>query len=258
MKAMLEGVVTGYETRFDFPVRATPPVLSYMLATVPRTGSTFVSHLLWRTGCLGAPLEYLNFQPGSPYGAAHGDSAAEERLWRRALARRTSPNGVFGIKCFPMPLQELDQRNPPLLASVMSTLLPRGRRPMIVYLRRRDRVAHRISYARATLSGVWRQEQERDGREEPAYSEEALAAAERWIRVQEQIWEQMFADLRIVPLTLWYEDAVADPAAAALAVAGFLGVPLSQGAEVEVPPIRRQSQAGAKDWAERHATSKGG
>ena len=125
---MLEGVVTGYEARFDFPVRADPPELSYMLATVPRTGSTFVSHLLWRTGCLGAPLENLNIAPGSPYADAHGDAAAQQRLWRRVLARRTSPNGVFGIKCFPMQLEALVRVNPPLLQSVMATLVPRGRR----------------------------------------------------------------------------------------------------------------------------------
>ena len=255
---MLEGVVTGYEARFDFPVRADPPELSYMLATVPRTGSTFVSHLLWRTGCLGAPLEYLNFVPGSPYADAHGDAAAQQSLWRRALARRTSPNGVFGIKCFPMQLEALVRVNPPLLQSVMATLVPRGRQPLIVYLRRRDRLAHRISYARADLSGVWRQEQEREGGEEPAYSEAALIAAERGIQFQEQAWAQMFADLRIQPLTLWYEDAVADPAAAAEAVAAHLGVVLTPDAQVAVPPVRRQSQDGARDWAARHAASRGG
>lgn len=126
---------------------------------------------------------------------------------------------------------------------------------MIVQLRRRDRLAHRISYARATLSGVWREEQEQGGGGRAEYSDAALATAERWIQVQEQAWEQMFGELGIAPLTIWYEDAVADPEAAARAVAGHLGVTLDPRAEVDVPSIRRQSQAEAKDWAAKHALS---
>ena len=250
-------IPTGYEPQFDFPARRGPPGLGYLLATVPRTGSTFVSHLLWQTGCLGAPLEYLNFETAGPFGAANGDPAAQQALWADVLAHRTSPNGVFGIKCFPMQLQDLVRSNPPLLASIMSTLLPRGRAPRIVHLRRRDRLAHCISYARASLSGVWRHEQERAGAREPAYSDEALAAAERGIRVQEQGWEQMFGELGIAPFELCYEDAMADPEATARAVAAYLGVTLQPGAEVEVPPIRRQSQAGAQAWAEQHERAKG-
>ena len=63
---MLLGVDTGYEGSFDFPRRTASPERTYLIATVPRTGSTWFSHLLWQTGCLGAPLEYLNFDPGGP------------------------------------------------------------------------------------------------------------------------------------------------------------------------------------------------
>lgn len=47
---MLEGIETGYEEKFDFPYRSQPPERTYILASVPRSGSTYVSHLLWRTG----------------------------------------------------------------------------------------------------------------------------------------------------------------------------------------------------------------
>ena len=60
-------------------------------------------------------------------------------------------------------------------------------------------------------------------------------------------------DLRIEPLVLWYEDVLADPGAATGAVAAYLGVALDPAAAVEVPVIERQSQAGARAWAERHA-----
>jgi LPS sulfotransferase NodH len=251
---MKPGAVTGYEAQFDFPLRAQPPELVYLLASVPRSGSTYVSHLLWGTGCLGAPLEYLNFEPSGPYGFAAESPTAQADLWRSALQRRTSPNGVFGLKAFPLQLEGVHQANPQLVGAVMRTLFARGQRARVVELRRRDRTAHAISYARALLSGIWRKEQEPDDRPEPEYSREALARATRMIEQQEQSWQAMYRDLRIEPLAIWYEDVLADPQTAIGVVASYLGVaPPDPAAAVAVPLIERQSQAGARAWAERHA-----
>lgn len=250
---MKPGAVTGYEAQFDFPMRQEPPSQVYLLASVPRSGSTYVSHLLWATGCLGAPLEYLNFEPQGPYGFAAGSPVAQGDLWRSALTRRTSPNGVFGLKAFPLQLEGVHSENPQLVANVMRTLFVRGQRARVVELRRRDRTAHAISYARALLSGIWRKEQEPDDRPEPEYSREALARAARMIEQQEESWQAMYRDLRIEPRVIWYEDVLADPAGAVGSVAEFLGIALNPAAVVEVPTIERQSQTGARAWAERHS-----
>ena len=244
--------VTGYEAQFDFPVREEGPGQVYLLASVPRSGSTYVSHLLWATGCLGAPLEYLNFEPSGPYGFASGSPAEQAELWRSALHCRTSSNGVFGLKAFPLQLEGVHETNPQLVATVMRTVFPRGQQARVVELRRRDRTAHAISYARALLSGIWRKEQEPDDRPEPDYSRTAVERAARMIEQQEQSWQAMYRDLRVEPLVIWYEDVLADPGAAIDAVAGYLGIALDPAAAVEVPSIERQSQAGARVWAERH------
>jgi len=251
---MNDGVVTGYEAEFDFPARDRAPERPWLFASVPRSGSTFVSHLLWATGCLGAPLEYLNFEASGPYGFASDSPAAQADLWRSALHRRTSPNGVFGLKAFPLQLEGVHKANPQLVADVMRTLFPRGQRARVVELRRRDRTAHAISYARALLSGIWRKEQEPDDRPEPEYSREAVARAGRMIEQQEESWQAMYRDLRIEPLVIWYEDVLADPGAAIGLVAAYLGVELDPAAAVAIPPIERQSQAGARAWARRHVS----
>jgi LPS sulfotransferase NodH len=252
---MLAGIDTGYEGKFDFPRRRDPPAIPWLLATIPRTGSTWLGHLLWRTGCLGAPLEYLNFEPGGPYTFARGAPSLQRDLWRSVLARRTSPNGVFGIKCFPAQLEALMAANRPLLDEVLALLLPPGGPRRVVYLARRDRAAHAASYARATLSGVWRKEQEEEG-PAPAFSEVAMARAERWIDTQADAWESMFRDLGIVPLRLWYEDAVAAPEEAAAAVATYLGVALDPAATVAVPAIEKQRADPA--WTPRAAAREAG
>lgn len=253
---MLDQIDTGYEGKFDFPARAERPQISYLLASVPRAGSTHFSHELWRTGCLGAPLEYLNFDPNGPYAFVASSPDAQLELWRSLLRRRSSPNGVFGLKAFPMQLQQLQRTNPPLLADVLAVMLPRERPRHIVYLRRRDRVAQAVSYARASMSGVWRQEQENKGSPRLDYSQEALEAAERGIAFQEEVWARMFADLRIEPLELWHEDVLAAPEAAARQVAGYLDVEIDPAAAVEVPQIRKQTLGDAPAWAERYAQTR--
>jgi LPS sulfotransferase NodH len=249
-------VDTGYEGKFDFPVRANGPERTYLLASVPRAGSTYFSHVLWRTGCLGAPLEYLNFEPAGPYGFAAKSPDMQQRLWRSVLRRRCSPNGVFGLKVFPIQLEQLNHNNPPLLEEVLSVMLTKDGERRVVYLRRRNRVAQVVSYARASLSGVWRKEQEREGVPAPDYSQEALDAAERGIAFQEEVWARMFDDLRVEPLELWHEDVLAGPAAAAQQVAGYVGVPIDPAAAVQVPEIVKQSEGDARRWIERYAHSR--
>lgn len=212
---------------------------------MPRSGSTFVSHLLWQIGCLGAPLEYCNFEPTGPYGHASQTSSEQQRLWRAALSLRTSPNGVFGLKGFPVQFEALHESNPALLTDVMRTLIPSSGRGRVVLLHRRDRTAHAISYARAILSGIWRAEQEQEGKAEPEYSRVAVERAGTPTKSQEGSWRAMLSDLMIAPLELWYEDVLASPASAIEAVAGYLGVEINPEAAVKVPPIERQSQHGA-------------
>jgi LPS sulfotransferase NodH len=245
---MLGNIETGYEGKFDFPQRTDGPERTYLLASLPRAGSTHFSHLLWKTGGLGAPLEYLNFQPGGPYGFAAQSPEMQRQLWRSVLRRRCSPNGVFGLKVFSMQLDVLQHANSILLDDVLATMLPHKGPRSVIYLRRRDRAAQAVSYARASLSGVWRKEQESADSPPADYSDEALEAAERGIAFQESVWERMFNDLGLEPLTLWHEDVLADPDPAAQQVADYLGIALDPRAAIDVPEIEKQSEGDSADW----------
>jgi trehalose 2-sulfotransferase len=236
---------TGYEIEFDFPQRTDPPSLRYMLAAVPRTGSTFLAHLLWRTGCLGSPLEYLDFSSEGHQGHLCSSPEGQIASWRVALTTRTSPNGAFGFKSFLMQLRELARHNEALLDMLQPA--------EIVYVMRRDRVAHAVSYARAHLTGVWCDEQANGANEQVDYSFEALRRAERWIEVQEEQWERLFDGLGVTPLRLWYEDVVKRPDVAVEAVAGHLGIILDPAVAVEVPAIRKQTCYDARGWVTAYA-----
>ena len=252
-KAGFEDLETGYEPRFDFPYRAEAPKQFYLFASVPRTGSTFVSHLLWGTGCLGAPLEYLNFLASGPYHFAQSDPLAQLELWNSALHRRTSPNGVFGIKCFSLQLRELQRSNPKLVMDVLGTLLSKGAAAHVVQLKRRDRVAHAISYARAALSGVWHKSQEGAGGLGVDYSGQAVDHARLLLDQQEADWQRLFEEIGVQPLVLWYEEVIERPEDMVSKVASFLEVKLDPEASIRVPAIEKQSEVDAKLWAELYA-----
>jgi LPS sulfotransferase NodH len=253
----LEGIETGYEERYDFPFRDGPPERAYMLATVPRTGSSYLSHLLWKTGCLGAPLEYLNFLPSGPSRLAIGRPDEQTALWRSLLHLRTSPNGVFGVKAFSLQLRELQQRNPALLREVFAMLLLKGPAARVIRLKRRDSVAHAISYARAARSGIWRKEQEKGGGSTVDYSAAAVEQARAALDRQEADWDLLLDELKIGPLTLWYEDVAEQPKEAVRGVAAYLGVELDPAATIAVPAVERQADEDSKRWSERHAAGQG-
>lgn len=250
----IDWIETGYEDRHDFPPYDGNP-RPYLLASVPRAGSTLLSHEMWRTGCLGAPLEYLNFEPRGPYGEFSGSPSAQASEWNRVLRYRTSPNGIFGVKAFPGLMQELGRINPPLLDRAIRFLLAGKGTGKVVQLRRRDRTAHAISYARAQLSGIWRAEQETSDRYEPEYSPDLVQQAERMIAIQEEAWLAMYRDLHIEPLVVWHEDVLDDGRAVIARITAFLDVDLDPEREISVPEIRQQSQRGARDWLARHSSS---
>jgi LPS sulfotransferase NodH len=75
------------------------------------------------------------------------------------------------------------------------------------------------------------------------------------IESQEGSWRAMLGDLGIAPLALWHEDVLADSAAAVARVAGYVGIDIDPAAAEKVPPVERQSQRGARDWAARHAAN---
>lgn len=249
----LEAIETGYEEHYDFPRREALPERAYMLATTPRSGSSYLSHVLWRTGCLGAPLEYLNFLPTGPARLAIADPQQQAAFWRSMLHLRTSRNGVFGIKAFSLQLRELQKRNPKLLREVFSALLLKGPETRVIRLSRRDGIAHAISYARAALSGIWRKEQETGGGASVEYSDKVVDDARAGLDRQEADWDLLFNELRIEPLTLWYEDITEQPNEAIRSVADYLAVELDAAAAVGVPAVEKQADEDSRRWSELYA-----
>ncbi len=111
---------------------------------------------------------------------------------------------MFGLKAFPLQLEEVYRINPHLIANVMKTFFPRGQRARVVELRRRDRTAHAISVCPGAAVGHLAQGAgTRRPRRSPRIRPKPLARAARMIEQQEAAWQAMYRDLRVEPLVIW-------------------------------------------------------
>lgn len=179
--------LTGPE--YDQPART--PRRSLVLAATYRSGSTLLAEDLITAGGYGWPLEY--FQAG-----------ADERRFARfagpdyvdeVMRHRTTPSGVFGVKLFPADLRA----NPALWDRLPD--------PVVVRVRRKDRVGQAVSAWRALNGGAWRAFPGAPPDPPPVYDYDALRRLVGLFAWEDHWWDRTLAG---DALTVWFEDLVAD------------------------------------------------
>jgi trehalose 2-sulfotransferase len=233
--------------RFDFP-GPVPLRKSYIVASTPRCGSTFLCSLLWKTGVLGAPSEYWN---------CHKSGARKtigirmmERLQaisgadylKKLLARRTSPNGVFGLKVHFLDFQEVLRGFP----QVLDHLSP----VTFISIERQDKIAQAVSLAKSLQTGAWTA---KINRQRPAvtYNRDLIARCLASLDAQRIGWLRWFEANRIDPYFVTYEKLAADKDSVVSGIIEMVGVGRDERYNIELPAIERQSDGTSKEWADR-------
>jgi LPS sulfotransferase NodH len=239
-----------YDAENDFNCFGRAPVGTYMLATLPRSGSTFCAIRLWQTGLLGAPMEYLNFRIMGdllkrlgycPDRSGHIDSHQVRAYWSDVQRLRTSPNGMFSYKMFASIYREISKTHPDFL----NELSPH----YVVYLTRRDAVGQAISYSRAQRSRAWFSGMHNA----PAvdYDYKHIRECLRSIEEQKCFWEKAFQITGAEPIRIFYEDLL-DPATdVASFVLRTMGIKPCHESAIPVPMIMRQTDGISKEWRDR-------
>jgi LPS sulfotransferase NodH len=229
-----------YGGAFDFAPWRGKPKKTYFLSAIPRVGSTYFSLQLWRTGILGAPLEYLNMiDREGDIGSFGCDIHA---YWHSVRQRRTSPNGVFGSKLFTGTIRDIFNRQQTALELITADCL--------IDLRRRDRIQQAVSYARAMQTRVWI-EGGFPPFAEPTYDFDLLRQCLEAIRRQEASWRDIAERTAARVLTLYYEDYCDDPTPAINKVIEFLGVEPADRPLTHIPDIPKQRDAVSAEWVRR-------
>jgi len=230
------------------------PAISYVIASVQRSGTHLLCSILRSSGIAGSPGEYFLSKPGETWekrwGAPSRDAYVQDVLRQNAAA-----NGVFGTvvmwSYFERMLQML-QEIPPyknlngaqLLAAVFCS-------PKYIWMRRRNHVAQAVSWAIACQTGVWTQraEEKLQPRAIPKFDFKVIDEWCKRIAAHDEGWANYFRENKIEPLVLFYEDVVASHRAAAERVLEFLGLPFPPRMEIPPPAIEKQATRISEEWA---------
>lgn len=231
---------------------------SYLICSTPRTGSYLLCDALTATGVAGRPTEYL-MPSYRTYWTAQWGTRTYRDFHDRVLADGTTENGVFGTKIHAGQLVEFIRQatGRPRLAmedrpAVVEEWFPH---PRYVWLRRRNPVEQAVSWAKACQTRLWW-----DADAPPApmdapkpealrfdyqFIERAMYSLNDW----DGVWRTYFDSTGITPVTVWYEDLVADKRGTIERVLDHLGV---GGTATEAPveaKFRRQSDGTSAAWA---------
>ena len=217
------------------------PRVSYLICSVPRSGSSLLCDLLSVTGVAGAPTELFHPDFMRILKQRWNVETTEDYV-AQLLARKTGPNGVFGVKA------HWDQYN-----TVFEATDPRRALPnlQVIFITRRDRLRQAVSLVRALQTLRW-QSTHRERPDRPAeYDPEDIARKLGRIKRVEAAWTDLFDRHGIEPHRVVYEDFVADQSRTMRDVLDFIGVAAPAKLEVE-PTIERQADALSEQWVERY------
>ena len=232
---------------YDFPARR-EPYHAYVVASIPRSGSSLLCTGLWDTGVAGAPHEYFNPVHRRDFQRRWGPGSPDEYA-RMLLEHRSSPNGVFGLK-----IHYRQWR--PQVNEAGADLDALFEPSAYVAITRRNRVAQAVSLEFARRTRAWTKAMESETAE-PVYDAERLAEHVRAIRRWERGWDRFFSDRGIDPLRITYEALAADYPGTLRRALGFLQVPEAAGIEILPPPLRPQDDPANREWIRRFRAEPG-
>jgi LPS sulfotransferase NodH len=235
-----------------------PPRSSYLLCTLPRSGSWLLSEGLLGTGVAGRPEEY--FWPGvrDLYVADWSlpDDIAAEGLLERILEEGATDNGVFGAKVhgiqMPALLALLQEATGSDLeaAELLPTVFPDLR---LVGLERVDRTGRALSWYRALATdNWWHIEGANDRHEEDGLTLDPVAVARLEERLAEEDaqWNALFDAIGVPVLRVTYEELDEQYERTIRAVLEFLEVEAPE--RIEPPRLARQADELTQRWREEY------
>ncbi len=235
------------------PERDGPPVVPqvrYILCSGPRVGSELVADGLAATGRAGHPVEYLNQRHINAWLARTGNGKADfADYWYFLLTRRSTANGVFGIKAH--------------WNHLWNTVGPDGAARFLgqfdacVQLYRRDRIAQAVSLHRAMETDIWRLDDETAAPARAGYDAPGIARALHLALRHEHGWTAALAATDRPVLGVAYEDLVADYSATMHRIAAFLGLDDLAADAFAAPVVTRQTDPAKDTWYRRFLADAG-
>lgn len=193
-------------------------VTPYVILFTARSGSTFLTHELKRTGVLSLPQEWFNWSHVTSQTEANARSP--EAYISNVVRENLSKNNIFGLEMNWLQYCALSAICPP------QRLFPKRIRWFM--LRRRNLVAQAVSIYMADMTKLYHSYEIDDDKASAfasvPYDAEALKRAVNEFVRQELRMNQMMRNNHVSPINLYYEDLTADPVGTAMLVANVMGI----------------------------------
>lgn len=240
---------------------------SYVICTSPRSGSTLLCRLLRAVGTAGLPDSHFH-EPSLDkwlgyYGFRQGEFStrkdALQAVFHSAYEHGKGASQVFGLRLqrhsFRFLIDQLGILHPSLFddkSRIEAVFGP----TLFIHLTRENKLDQAISYVKAKQSGLWHKAP--DGTElerlsepqELVYDADAIAEQLELSEQMEAEWEAWFANEKIKPLRVTYDELSAAPHATLVKVLNALGLGCEPRAEI-TPPTAKLADATNQEWAER-------
>ncbi len=250
--------------------RVPDPIVTYIICTNPRSGSSLLGEGLAATSLAGNPTEWFNLVEEQKLRARWCMDNSTDLTFQgyldRVRAESRSWNGVSGVKLHWFQFADLQQKMMALptlrrltASQTMAKVFPNIK---YLWLERRDKVRQAISFRIALATDEWwvkagvtSNKHGSDPGEHP-FDPAAIARLEQFLERNEAQWQAYFRHSGIVPFVLHYEDLEADYAGTIVRVLKWLGVPSAD--NVVIPPalLQRQSDARSEEWRSRYMAFK--
>lgn len=215
-----------------------PITKRYCILSSPRSGSTLLSRMLYETRAAGDPQEYFNppllqyerERSGNPKLSLNG-------FMKLVESRRTSPNGVFGMKLHYFQMLGAFRSRTPNQAMVGML----NKFDHLIWIRRRDKVRQAISQSLGQRTQVWSSEDEKFGTETQVdIHPYDIVRTLQIVCGDDMGWERFLKTTGLVVHEVWYEELVDDYRGQCRQVLEYLGLS-NDVAEIPPQPLQRQS-----------------
>ncbi len=201
--------------------------------------------MLYETGLAGDPLEYLNDEWINVHLRSNSRRQEDfnvDRYLDEWETRRTSPNGLFGIKLHYHQMRRIWRGREQEATRWFGELDQR------VLLTRRDKIAQAVSLYRALTSQVWTsQDSKYSGDDNPSknrgveFNVVRIAELLTFLIKEEDAWRNYMKANNLPFVEFCYEDFIKDYTGESARLLKFLGINLDA-RKIPPPPLARQGQ----------------
>lgn len=208
----------------------------------PRSGSNLIARHMSRTGVMGAPQEYFNYDAEMFSRITKLGASDLKDYVGKLTARRTSPNGVFAAKVLPGHWEML--RTSRCAQMIMQADL--------VVTTRKDVAAQAVSMHIAEKSGSWTSEIAPSANAAVVYDYDAILGSLRYIESVYAFWAATVSRRSRPAVLAVYEHFIDRPEKIIQMIARAFNIGLDPAAErLGIPILEKQATARNEDWAGR-------